>query len=427
MKIAVIGGASARTPLLVNALAQSGLPIDEIALYDIDGDRLQAIASLARVFSRAIRTCDAAAACIAGADFVFISIRVGGIEARVRDETTAIQHGVVAQETIGAGGFATALRTIPHAVAYARLVAREAPDAWIVNFTNPAGIISQAVTSQSDARIIGICDAPSDHCAAVAQALGLDPARCRFDYFGLNHLGWLREVYVDGRPRLGRIWSNPDLLKRVYRAPLFGAGFLKDLRLLPTEYLFYYYNPWEAFENVRKAGQTRGQEVATLNNWLFETLASHEVEGVGLYHQYLKARSAGYMQIDAAAKPSNAAADAGGYARVALAVVRAIHSNTNAILPLNVTNGGVLADLADDDVVEVPCVVNANGATPLHLRPVPDSVRELITRVKEYERLTIEAAVLHSVEAAERALAVNPLIGHRDLARELIAALGPLW
>lgn len=427
MKIAVIGGAGARTPLLVRTLAGSDLPIDEIALFDIDADRLRAIAGVAQAYSQAVRTCATAADCVRDADFVVLAIRVGGLEASARDEAIAVQHGVVGQETLGAAGFALAMRTIPQALGYARLVAREAPEAWILDLTRPVGIVTQAVAAQATPRIIGISEAPAELFADVAHAMRLDASRCDFDYFGLNHLGWLREVFFDGRPTLASIWGDSSLIKRVYRTPLFGAGFLKDLRLLPTEHLFYYYSPWEAFENARKAGQTREHALARLNAQLLETLARPGVDRVQAYESYLDARNAGYALIETgSARPYGSAATTGDD-RIALAVVRAIHENANAIITLNVLNRGVLRDLADDDVVEVPCVVNANGARPLHVEAVPDSARELLVPVKEYERLTVEAAVLQSSDSAERALAVNPLIGHRDLARELIRALGPLW
>jgi 6-phospho-beta-glucosidase len=446
VKVAVIGGAGVRTPLLVQALARSGLPIDEIALFDTDAARLAAIADIARTFSPHVRTCDEAAATIRGATFVFLRIRVGGIEARARDEAIAIQHGIVGQETLGPAGFAMAVRTIPHALAYARLVAREAPDAWIVNSTNPLGIVTQAMSTQSDARVVGVCDTPGLLFQDVAAALGLDPSRCLFDYFGLNRLGWLREVYCDGRRRLAGIWRDPARLKQVYRAPLFGSVFLKELQLLPTEYLFYYYNPWEAFENVRKAGRTRGDAVARLNQQLFETITASPVDRVRAYEAYLEARHASHMAVETGVTGMDGASDAddlrartrsrhrgsgdgspNGTCTIAVAVARAIHFNTHAIMPLNVPNRGLLPDLQHDDVVEVPSVVNANGATPLHVEPIPASPRDLIARVKEYERLTIDATVLQSMDAAERALAANPLVGHPDLARELIADLGPLW
>jgi 6-phospho-beta-glucosidase len=430
MKIAVIGGGGVRTPLLVNGLAHSDLRIDEIALFDVDQARLSIIGSLARSYADAVRAYADVRACVRGASFVFLSIRVGGIAARARDEAIAGAHDTVGQETVGPGGFAMALRTIPHAVEYARLIAEEAPRAWIINFTNPVGIVTQAMTMATGGRVVGICDTPTELFEDVAHVLGLDSSRCAFDYFGLNHLGWLREVFCDGEPQLPRLWQDPSLLARVYRAPIFDPAFLQTQRLLPTEYLYYYYFPRTAIEHVRKAGQTRAEAIATLNDQLFRDLAVDRADRRRVYEHYLRARSAGYMQIESgAAQPiaPQPSAALTGYDRIALSVVRAIHHNTNAIIPLNVANHGALADLEDDDIVEVPCVVNANGAQPLNVRRIPEQARELLVRVKEYERLTVAAATIRSVDAAERALSHNPLVAEPVLAHKLVDALQPLW
>jgi 6-phospho-beta-glucosidase len=435
MKIAVIGGAGVRTPLLVKGLTRSDLPIDEIALYDLDPDRLDAIASLARSYARSVRTFPTASLCVADADFVFLSIRAGGIDARARDEAASIALGVVGQETIGPAGFAMAMRNVPPAIEYARLVAGLAPRAWIINFTNPVGIVTQAITEDGNARVIGICDTPTELFADVARVLDLPHDRCLFDYFGLNHLGWLREVYLDGAPQLSRLWDNHPLLERVYRARLFDAPFLHRLRLLPTEYLFFYYRPREALANLQSAGRTRGRDIAELNERLFHDLATAGSSARHVYEAYLEERSAGYLRLEVGgasgpARPEPAdgrAQELAGYDRIALAVVRAIHINSNAIIPLNVANKGTLRGLADTDVVEVPCVVGANGARPLAVEPMPDDVRELVVRVKEYERFTVDAASAPSMDAAVRALSLNPLVGTHALARRLVDSMKPLW
>lgn len=430
MKIAIVGGGGVRTPLLVNGLARSDLAIGEIGLFDIDQERLSVIASLAAAAGAPVRQYADPVACVRDARFVILSIRVGGIDARARDEAIALEHGTVGQETVGAGGFAMAMRTIPCAVEYARLVAREAPDAWIVSFTNPVGIVTQAMTSATSARIIGICDTPTELFEDAAHVLGLDSSRCRFDYFGLNHLGWLREVYYDGAPQLWRLWEEPTLLDQVYRAPLFETDRLLRLRMLPTEYLFYYYRPDVALANATNAGRTRGRAIADLNERLFRDLEAAGADRQRIYEQYVDARNAGYMQIESGSTAPIARspwAELTGYDKIALNVIRAIHFNSNAIIPLNVPNRGALRDLADSDIVEVPCVVNANGAQPLAVGPAPDSVRELLIRVKEYERLTVDAASTPTEESATRALAHNPLIADPVLARRLVHALQPLW
>jgi 6-phospho-beta-glucosidase len=256
MKLTIIGGGGVRVPLLVNGLIQSDLPVDDIGLYDTDLERLAAIAPLARRFAGRARlrvesTVDAA---VEGADFVFTSIRPGGIERRARDEQISLAHGVVGQETVGPAGFAMAMRTVPPVIEYARAIARRAPAAWIINFTNPVGIVTQAVAGSTGARILGICDTPTELFEEIAHALGVPSAECRFDYFGLNHLGWVREVYHGGRPMLDRLWSEPEALTRLYRAPLFDAAWLQSLRLLPTEYVYYYARPADAVANLARAG-----------------------------------------------------------------------------------------------------------------------------------------------------------------------------
>jgi 6-phospho-beta-glucosidase len=432
MKVAVIGGAGVRTPLLVGGLTRSDLPIEQIALYDVDQARLATIGAVAErmAASGRVTLCASVAECVAWADFIFTSIRVGGVEQRVHDEATAQRHGIVGQETVGPAGFAMATRTIPHMVRYARQIADAAPRAWIINFTNPVGMVTEAMRTASD-RVIGICDTPTELFEDVARALGLQSGACYFDYFGLNHLGWLREVYSDGEPQLHRLWNDAERLRSIYRMPLFDSVSLRQLQLLPTEYVYYYDQPTRAFDNVRRAGQSRGQAVAELTRALFDALRDPGVtDPVAIYKSYLWTRSAGYMQIesgaDAPAAPSPAS-ELSGYDKIALAVVRAIHLNTNAIIPLSVPNRGTIAELHDDAVVEVPCVVNANGARPLHVGRVPDGIRPLLTQVKDYERRTIAAALSWSMASAQDALAANPLVPNRATAERLIADLAPLW
>jgi 6-phospho-beta-glucosidase len=431
MKIAVIGGAGVRTPLLINGLTQSDLPIREIALFDIDQPRLSAIAGVARGFTRKaqLSLCETSADAIRGADFVFTSIRVGGIEQRARDEAAAQANGVVGQETIGPAGFAMAVRTIPPLLEYVREVEALAPDAWVINFANPVGPVTQALFAQSRAKVIGICDTPTELFEEVAHALDVPSDECYFDYFGLNHHGWLREVYHRGQPILGRLWGNHEALGRLYRASLFDAEYLSTLKLLPTEYVYYYVRPKHAYENMRRAGQTRGGAIAQLNRQLFHDLEQPGGDKQAVYERYLAARNGSYMQIESGSAVALAAspwASLTGYDKIALAVVRAIHFNTGAVIPLNVRNNGNLP-LEPDDSVEVPCVVNAAGVTPLHVPPPPPRIAEFIQRIKRYERLTIAAAHERTPQAAVEALAANPLVADRVLAHKLYDALAPLW
>ncbi|HYM24481.1 MAG TPA: hypothetical protein VEU08_14795 [Vicinamibacterales bacterium] len=429
MKIAVIGGAGVRTPLLVRGLTASDLPIDTIALFDTDAARLAPIAGLAARVSTGARVsaCRRVDEAIEGADFVFTSIRAGGAAARASDEAVSLALDVVGQETVGPAGLAMAMRNVPPIVAYAEAVALRAPRAWIVNFTNPVGIVTEAILEGTGAHAIGICDTPTELFEDAAAALGLEAAECRFDYVGLNHLGWLREVLHRGEPQLHRIWNDPRALTAVYRRPFFEAAFLSKLRLLPTEYLYFYYRPADAVARVKRAGATRGRIVEELTARLFATLERGDVDIVSAYDAYLDARCGSYMQIEtdgAAPRPSVAVhGDLAGYDRIALAVVRAIHFNQARVIPLNVRNGTAIGDLEPKDVVEVPCLVDANGARPVESTHAPPPARELLAAVKAYERLAVRASLERDRSLALRALAANPLVPSESIADALLDRL----
>jgi 6-phospho-beta-glucosidase len=429
MKIAILGGAGVRVPLLIGGLIRSDLPIERIDLYDIDQQRLPLVRDLTtRVAGRAVPI-DAHTRpepCIEGAAFVIASIRVGGIRRRARDEALAIAHGVVGQETIGPAGFAMAVRTIPAMVDYGRQISQLAPRAWLISFTNPVSIVTQAVHQESDARVIGICDTPTETFEDAAHALGLPVRECRFDYFGLNHLGWLREVYHRGQPQLHRLWEDPARLDVVYRTPLFELERLRTLKLLPTEYVYYYYRPEVALANLRRAGTSRGAVVAELTDALFEDLAKPSVDPAARYEEYLAARDSTYMQLESGAAAPRVKpdwAELSGYDRIALMTMRAIAHDTREVIPLDLPNRGNLPFLADEDIIEVPARVGAHGPEALPVPAVPHHCRDLIERVKAYERATIRAAIGGSATDRAEALALNPLVPTPELARSLEAAL----
>lgn len=429
MKVAIIGGAGVRVPLLINGLAGADLGIDEFTLCDPDAERLAVIGELAarRAGGARVTMHAMAAPAIEGSRFVITSIRVGGIAARVHDERAALALGLVGQETVGPVGFAMAVRTIPPLLEYAREVMRLAPDAWIINFTNPAGLVTQALIAETGARVIGICDTPTEVFEEVAHALRIPAAQCRFDYLGLNHLGFIREVWWQGRPQLGRLWGDPAALARVYRTPLFPPERLAALGVLPTEYVFYYESPERAVANLRAAGETRGGVIARLTDDLFVDLRRGVSDPVARYERYLADRSAGYMQLEAGVQGGPVApapwAELTGYDKIALNTIRAIVHDTNAIIPLNVLNRGNIPELAADDVIEVPCVVNGNGSQALHAGALPEAVRELVVRVKAFERATIAAVRTGTREALTDALATNPLVPNRAAAARLVEVL----
>jgi 6-phospho-beta-glucosidase len=436
MRICLIGAAGVRTPLLVHGLAGAAAHtgLAELALWDIDDERLAVITRVAEAMGKRVglqarlrvyRDLDSA---LEGSGYVITSIRVGGIDARIKDETIALSHGLIGQETVGAGGFACAMRNLPVMLDYARLIERVAPTATVINFTNPVGIISQGVLNHSGVRILGVCDTPLETFESIAKALGRTPFELQFDYVGLNHLGWVRAIRdAQGTDLLPKILSTPELIPKCYRHELFPVEFIQKLKLLPTEYLYFYYFPQAAYENTRRTGRSRGQAVADLNKDLFEKLAAApETQLIRIYENYLRARNASYFSIEATAgqrltENQELYSEFSGYERIALLVLQALHSEKPYSIPLTVRNGNALQGLESDDAVELPCLVSSHG---VHVPPVghaPEGVRSLLLQMKEYERLTVRASVERSSEAALAALAKNPLVARSDVAQAVLA------
>lgn len=440
MKIAILGGGGVRTPIVIYGLAQAqaALGTAEVVLFDIDRDRLNLIARLGREVLRGfgnpfeIRIETDLLKAAEGAAFILSSIRVGGMSARARDERISIEHGLAGQETTGPCGAAMALRTLPVTLAHAQAVERVASRAWFINFTNPAGLITQALTQNTALKVIGICDTPSELFHAIATGLGEPQSEMTFDYAGLNHLGWIRRVHLRGEDITEHILDGTELLRRLYPADLFDPELIQTLRLIPTEYLFFYYNQRRAYQNQLRAGASRGEELNRLNAGLFEELSRQsDSEALASYRRYLMRRNASYMRLESQA--GSAFADnlseqdpfetATGYHRIALDLMQGLVSDSPREVVLNVLNGDAITNLHWDDVVEVPCKVDRHGARPKRMGALPDAVRGLVQSVKEYERTLIQAALSGSSRLAELAMLEYPIIGQWDLAKELLQSL----
>src|SRR5205814_3126599 len=375
-----------------------------------------------------LTTCSTAEQALEGADYVITSIRVGGIGARVKDEAIALAHGLVGQETVGAGGFACAMRNLPVMLEYVRLIERIAPRATVINFTNPVGIISQGLLNHSEVRVLGVCDTPLETFESIAKALERNPFELKFDYLGLNHLGWVRSVRdAQGTELLTKILSSPDLIQKCYRHNLFPPDFIQRLGLLPTEYLYFYYFPEEACRNTKRSGQSRGQAIAAMNSRLFQRLApAAESQLIEIYENYLRERNASYFSIEATAGKSRTDnqelySQFSGYERIALLVLQALHSKTPSLVPLTVRNNGALEDLESNDAVELPSEVSSAGIKVPSVGRAPEAVRSLLMQVKKYERLTVQASVNRSYETALAALVKNPLVARPEVARQVLA------
>jgi 6-phospho-beta-glucosidase len=439
-KVTLIGGGGLRTPLLIHGLAgsQDQLGIRELALYDIDADRAAIMARLGReIASR--KGADFSIAFFAelepaleGADVVLSSIRVGGMAARARDERIAIEHGLAGQETTGPGGAAMALRTVPVTLAQARVAERIAPDAWFISFTNPAGLITQALAQNTTLRVIGICDTPIELFHRIAWAFGLPYPDLQFDHVGLNHLGWVRAVSLLGEDITSRILADAEGLRRIYPATLFAPEFLQALRLIPTEYLFFYYSQRRAYLNQVQAGTSRGEELDRMNAAFFHDVAGQDAaEGLDSYRHYLLRRNTSYFRLEAGAESAfdippeeyDPFETPTGYHRIALDVMKALVCDEPREVVVDCTNGQAIEGLRPDDVVEVPCEISRSGVRPVPRSRLPEQVRGLVQAVKEYEWTTIRAALEGSAALAQLALTEYPIVGQWELARDLVRAL----
>lgn len=436
MKLTVIGGGGVRTPLIVNGLLrwQQKIPVDQLRLFDTDENKLRVIGKLVTHLVekngspfRVEMTSDLRRA-VEGADVIYTAIRVGGEAGRVIDERIPLKHGVLGQETTGPGGFAMALRTIPVMLAYAKIIEEVNPDAWVINFTNPSGLITEALQKHTNLKIIGICDAPSSMKQAIAEFLDVRADDVYVNYFGLNHLGWINRIIVNGKDYLPevifRFNAFADKLPHMSR---FSKQWIQQLNLLPNEYLYYYYYREQAVENIRKSRHTRGEQIVRLNEKLLSRVATALQEenlqqALTSYEQLMSERSSSYMSNETGTSSSeeSVSLEAEGYENLALSIIEGIVHNEKKVLILNVRNEGVIADLHDDDVVEVPCLVDRNGPVPLAVGKVPDSVQGLIQSVKAYERLTVAAAVTGDYEQALLALAVHPLVCSHTLAKKIL-------
>lgn len=456
MKLAILGGGGFRVPMVYQALLADTGPFrdTEVVLHDCDPQRLAVMESvLARLAGRSpdaprVTAADGLDAALEGADFVFSAIRVGGLAGRERDERIALDLGVLGQETTGPGGIAFGLRTIPVALHIAERVRQLCPGAYVINFTNPAGMITEAMQRVLGNRVIGICDTPSGLGRRITAALGLDPAEARLDYVGLNHLGWMRAVVSGGADRLPDLLADDDRLATLEETDIFGADWIRTLGCVPNEYLYYYYFNRDAITAIAAQDAPRGAFLTRQQNGFYAAAAAAPQRALELWERTHAERRSLYMaearsggrgeprpggepipgadgQRGADQQPGGSAEPAptdGGYSGVALGVMRAIGGGEPATMILNVRNGDVLAGLDADAVVELPTVVDASGVRPLPAAAPDLSQLGLMQQVKAVERLTIEAATTGSADAALRAFALHPLVDSVSVARRLAAA-----
>ena len=433
MRLVILGGGGFRVPLVHRALLSDEGPgrVTDLVLHDLDADRLRTIG---RVLDDATRARGGAGlrvhletdleAALRGADFVFSAIRVGGLAGRVCDERSALDLGVLGQETTGAGGITYGLRTVPVAMHIAETVRRVAPEAYVINFTNPAGMVTEAMSRVLGDRVVGICDSPVGMFKRVARALGIDPDAASFDYAGLNHLGWLRRVLVDGSDLLPGLIADPAALLGTEEGRLFGPDWLATLGTVPNEYLWYWYYRIDAVAAEQAAGRTRGEILLEQQQAFWAAGPGAPGDAFADWERARLQRESTYMaesrEATGAGEREQEDLDGGGYDRVALQLMRAIARDEATTLILNVPNDGTLAGLDGDAVVEVPCAVDARGWRPHRADPLDAHAFGLVSTMKAVERTTIEAALSGSYLTATKALALHPLVGSVTVARGIL-------
>lgn len=334
---------------------------------------------------------------LVGADFVLAQIRVGKLPARVLDETIPLKYGLIGQETCGIGGFFKALRTVPEILKIAKRMEELCPDAFLINFSNPAGIVAQAVLTNTNIKMLGLCNVPFNMMKSLKERLNLEEAT--FEYVGLNHLSWITSIKNNGHDYIKEALEmglNSEGMKNI---PLqgFTADLIHTVGAIPSSYMEYYYYKDKKFKLVSEAEETRGQKCMRLEEELLELYQNEEL------HE----------------KPEQLASRGGAnYSECAISLVDAIYNDRGEVHVVNLLNNGCLDFMADDDVVEVCAIIGRDGAKPIKIENFNNPhIEEVMTQVKAYERHTVNAAISGDTEEAMRALMVNPLVWDYQVAK----------
>jgi len=415
LKIGVVGAGSTYTPELIDGFIkrQKEMAVKEFALMDINEERLKIVGGLIqRMCAQFTHPPEVTLTTnldktVIGADYVVTQFRVGGLAARAKDEKIPLGYDIIGQETTGPGGFAKALRTIPEALKVAKSIELHAPKAWLVNFTNPSGIVTEAISKYSSVKVVGLCNAPITHRNRIAEVMGVAPEEIYLDSFGLNHLGWIRGIAINGEDK------TQELFKKIIDSPRieymlgykYNRKYIKALNLLPTGYLQYYYYNREVLKKLQSLEKTRAQIIMDIDKELLLQYSDPN----------LKVKPVGIEKRGGA-----------WYSEAAVALINSIENNKMEIHIVNVRNDGAIAGIDEDAIVEVPVVVGSAILKPLVVGKIPDSVAGLIKHVKAYESLTVKAGAEGLKDVAFTALVNHPFITSIDEAEkmfeELIAA-----
>lgn len=409
LKIALIGAGSTYTPELIDGLIQrrDSLVIDSLYMMDIDQERLNIIGSLTKrmfekngIDAKLVLTQNLEEA-IEGADYCLCQVRVGKLDARIMDEKIPLKYNLLGQETTGAGGFMNALRTIPVVMNVAKTMERLAPNAWLLNFSNPSGIIADAVLNNSSIKMMGLCNAPYDMINHAKKLVPKDTKEFDYDFVGLNHLCWITGIYADKKNIIKDYlnsrteYAKLNNIKETKRDDIL----LQATGGIPVGYLDYYYFRDKKVRECKRSKLSRGEECKLIEKELLRL----------------------YSQEDLTEKPKLLEKRGGAYySTVALSLMDAIENDKNEYHVVDVKNNGALDFMENDDVVEIKCLINKNGATPIKVENFDNQyIMGLMKAVKAYEKLTIKAALTGDYNAGLAALMVHPLIGDYTRAKKV--------
>lgn len=410
MKIAIIGGASAFTPGIIEGLfmEEAVLAGAEVCLMDIDEEKLAIVAHLAQ---QMIKTRDAQytithttdrSEALRGTDYVLTQVRVGGLAARALDERISLQHNVIGQETTGAGGLSFAWRSIPFMLELADDMRQYCPNAYLVNYSNPTGQVARALLGTGYDKVVAICDEPSGVQYALSKLMLTHNARLEIDNVGINHCGWLTAVRRDGSDKLPTLKSLSTILQPIPGLVGRMSRLFKEYGYFPSPYLFYYYLTEEMLREQLAAKQTRAQVVAEK----LPRIYAHYKEQATNANPKLKMRRG-----------------VPGHGDLAVRVIASLAANRGDRIVVNGINGDALSFLPEDAIVEVPALVGKDGATLLPMPTLPDHLAELIARVEQVERLNVEAALTGDVKLAVEAMRLHPLVNEAKKAESLVRQL----
>lgn len=417
LKIATIGGGSSYTPELIEGFLKriASLPVKDIYLVDIEAgkEKLQTVTALAKRMAaksgtdlQIHATTDRREA-LKDADFVTTQFRVGNLDARIRDERIPLRYQRIGQETTGAGGFAKALRSVPVILDICKDMEELCPNAWLINFANPSGILTEAVLNHTSVKAIGLCNCPINMINDMAGKFDcpVDDVFC--DFVGINHLIWAQKVLVRGRDvtaeAIDKICSDSakEIMANIPEIH-YDPVFLKSLGMVPVSYLKYYYMQPEMLAECIHDAETkgcRGKVIKKMEKELFDLYKDPELDS----------------------KPAQLASRGGArYSDAACSLIDSIYNNKKDIQTVNVLNRGTNLDLPCHAVIERNCVIDADGAHPLHIGHTPLKIRGLLQNVKAYEQLTIEAAVFGDYDKALQALTIHPLVNSASVARNIL-------